>query len=180
VEGILLSNEFGGKFPAFGEWLKAESVKSPLGLYDKPPSAVDEATTQAITISREDVLALRPNTLAEQGDVPLHASVPTCKEQGTEVVRNCATEVSSFARLLAHSLSGECRNNQDCPPHTTKEDSIRYATSFSANLGSSPIGPKSIHVTNSPSSPTHCPLTDPACEINPSPDLSEAHSPPSF
>uniref|UniRef100_A0A2N9EZP9 Reverse transcriptase domain-containing protein n=1 Tax=Fagus sylvatica TaxID=28930 RepID=A0A2N9EZP9_FAGSY len=58
------------------------------------------------------------------GDVLLHASVPTCKEQGTEIVRNCATEVSSFAQLLAHSFSGECQNNQDCPPHTTKEDSI--------------------------------------------------------
>uniref|UniRef100_A0A2N9FEW4 CCHC-type domain-containing protein n=1 Tax=Fagus sylvatica TaxID=28930 RepID=A0A2N9FEW4_FAGSY len=87
---VVLTNEFGGKFTAFGEWLHSGNDKIPPGIYDKPSVMPVPALMQAGPMLEE--------TPPSSGTI-----CPDGNQSG---------EVSSFARLLEHALKNACRDSK--------------------------------------------------------------------
>jgi hypothetical protein len=97
----VLSNEFGLKFPAYGEWFHIGNDKTPLGIYEKPP-AKHPISLPCLGLAHE---------VAAQTDVPTTLLENKDNADGcVDAVQSCGVtpidtnEVSSFARLLEHSL----------------------------------------------------------------------------
>ena len=74
-ERATLSNEFGFKFPAFGDWLKVDNDKVPLGNYEHPPErqpSVDLGSgALPSVISEVAELDIRTSEVAVRNDIPL-------------------------------------------------------------------------------------------------------------
>ncbi len=110
----VLSNEFGGHFPAFGKWLNIGNDKTPPEIYDKPPVAAVQtlipveqvleveapALLQNIPVEKVTVRAL--NTAGQREDTPYTAGNDNLNRVHAMGV------VSSFAHLLEHSLKDVC------------------------------------------------------------------------
>jgi hypothetical protein len=171
-EKILLSNEFGSKFPAFGEWLKTDNDKVPPGIYATPPVellCVEPASIVPVTAnvvganSDEILLASKTKVVVEKGaDVPnVVLSVPI-KQRTVEV---CAskTEVSSFATLLAHSLKDVSCSSRASESVLSRIAENRYVLPFNVDSNVEQYGPEPNPCLISPystpqniiSSPTH-------------------------
>ncbi len=111
---VVLSNEFGGKFAAFGEWLNIGNDRTPPGIYEKPPEVVAQeimpinpvlevaapALMQKILVEKAAVQA--PETAGQREDTP--CAIGNDKEDRAPAM----SAVSSFARLLEHSLKDVC------------------------------------------------------------------------
>ena len=99
---LFLRNEFGGLFPKFGDWIKAKNGNLPLGLYVHP----------SVTPTVEVPKIVYPTTVATAAD-ELKNRTSKGTVLPTTTLRTSDTEVSSFARILAHSLKDACCDPSD-------------------------------------------------------------------
>ncbi len=120
---VVLTNEFGGKFTAFGEWLHSGNDKIPPGIYDKPSVMPVPALMQAGPMLEETPPALVQYAPMVNVVVPEMETAVQCEDNPrTAGIENLARsristgnqsgEVSSFARLLEHALKNACRDSK--------------------------------------------------------------------
>ena len=112
---VVLSNEFRGKFPAFGEWIHIGNDRTSLGIYDKPSEVTTQALRPAIPVLEVAVSTLLQNISVVKEAVQALVTVILCEDTPCTAgnnnfgVGNTTGEVSAFARLLEHSLKDACR-----------------------------------------------------------------------
>ena len=112
---VFLTNEFGRKFPAFGEWLHCGNDKTPPGIYEKPP------ITQAIPVLEVMVPDQVQNASLVQVAVQASETAGHCEDTPRSTEKDNLVhpstaagmgEVLSFARLLQHSHKDACPANR--------------------------------------------------------------------
>jgi hypothetical protein len=99
---LFLRNEFGGLFPKFGDWIKVENGNLPPSLYVHP----------SVTPTVEVPKIVYPTTVATAAD-ELKNRTSKGTVLPTTTLRTSDSEVSSFARILAHSLKDACCDPSD-------------------------------------------------------------------
>jgi hypothetical protein len=117
---VVLTNEFGRKFPAFGDWLHCGNDKTPPGLYEKPSVLPILTLMQDVPVPEVTVPALVQNTQAVQAMETAVQYENTPRTAGNDNLvhtpridaGNTTGEVLSFARLLEQSLKDACRANK--------------------------------------------------------------------
>lgn len=133
-EQSFLSNEYCVKFQAFGDWLKIDNDKVPPRIYVKPPVVLQSLETViAVPVptiecgGRSDSFVLASETKRVVEHVVESISDGLSVPKGLCNSGECSNqiEVSSFARLLAHSLKDECHNKRVSEPAVVGENSIR-------------------------------------------------------
>ena len=112
---MVLSNEFRGKFPAFGEWIHIGNDRTSLGIYDKPSEVATQALRPAVPVLEVAIPTLLQNVSVVKEAVQALVIVVLCEDTPCTAgnnnfgVGNTTGEVSAFACLLEHSLKDACR-----------------------------------------------------------------------
>ncbi len=140
-ERTSLANEFGVQFFAFGDWLKTDNDKFPLGIYEQPPDlqpSGERSSAAKLRFNFVDAeLVSRNGEVVVQRDEPSLVAINKCIGLSPEGGRTTPVEVSSFALLLEHALKDDGRVSSSWSSHKTEVDSIRCVTPHSKILNSS-------------------------------------------
>jgi hypothetical protein len=179
---VVLTNEFGRKFPAFGEWLHSGNDKTPPGIYDNTPEITVPALLQAVPMLEETASAMMQTTPSVQVVVKDMKTSVQCEDtprtDGNDIMgrsRSSAdsntAKVSSFVRLLEHSFKNAyCDSNASTSVSHTDTVLVGTSTAFvpETNIDHL-VGP---HTHNNPQSPVinQLPSTQPTVPIEPTPN----------
>ena len=120
INRVVLNNEFGRKFLAFGEWFHNGNDKTPLGIYDQPSVMPVPVLMQAVLVLEVTASALVQNALMVKVAIQAMETAVQCEDtphtaSNDNLVRsrisagNTMGKVSSLTRLLEHSLKDGCR-----------------------------------------------------------------------
>ena len=142
-ERATLSNEFGFKFPAFRDWLKADNDKIPPGIYEHPserqPSVDLGSGVLPSAIFEVAELDIRTREVAVQNDIPLLIAEDACTAKSPDSGCSTSAEVLSFALLLEQNLKDECPASSTWSPHKTTDESNRYVPPHINTLDARPV-----------------------------------------
>jgi hypothetical protein len=153
-ERVTLSNEFGFKFPTFGDWLKVDNDKIPLGIYEHPSErqpSVDLGLGALPSVLFEVAkLDIRTSEVAVRNDILLLVAEDACTAKSPDSGRSTPAEVLSFALLLEQNLKDECLASSSWSLHKTTYESNRYVPPLINILGVRPVEALSNSCPTSP------------------------------
>uniref|UniRef100_A0A2N9EUR7 Uncharacterized protein n=1 Tax=Fagus sylvatica TaxID=28930 RepID=A0A2N9EUR7_FAGSY len=138
-ERVLLSNQYGFGFLAYGEWIRSEN--------DKEPLDIDTLTTESITL---------PEVTPVPAVNPIHSQVGPAmvvnEDDGqvdqvlTSTIPRTHNAVVSFAKLLASSLQHDNHSSKACMEH--KDHLKRQYTSTLGDVADC-VDPTEMHARSS-------------------------------
>ena len=180
---VVLTNEYGRKFSAFGDWLHCGNDKTLPGIYEKPsvvlvPTVVQDvpAIVQKTQLAKMAVQATENAVQCE--DTPRTAGNDNLGHSRFDAGQTTG-QVLSFARLLEQSLKAACRDNTASTSLSPAKTRV-FGVSSECDLGSKishQVGPSDNdpqspsnndpqsyndpHSHNDPQSPSHIHLVKP-------------------
>jgi hypothetical protein len=105
---VMILNQFGFKFPAFGDWLRSENALLPNGIYEKTSGTIESGTNKEF----RDVALATDNSGTGQGTgetiAPLQAKSPTLSYLLTDQVHaECGTSSAPHAQQTKSEHTGK-------------------------------------------------------------------------